>query len=121
MLAGLSYDLVCRPFDIARRTVLSHRPRRSKTKPVSSSASNINSSLTHCSSAQTRSTVNILTHKLKSDGVLSFFENPARSALSSSSGTSTWLRTLGRLGPWGIAFLAWETFGPELSPTHGLQ
>lgn len=121
MLAGLSYDLVCRPFDIARRTVLSHRPRRSKTKPVPS-ASNINSPASHSSPFQTpQSTVNILAHKLESEGFLSFFENPSRSALSSNSGTSTWLRTLGRLGPWGIAFLAWETFGPELSPAHGLQ
>ncbi|GJJ14679.1 hypothetical protein Clacol_008945 [Clathrus columnatus] len=124
VFAGLSYDFVCRPFDVARRTIASQMSScKLKKRPIPSTNHDhpiIPSS--HSSSSRARSIVNILANKFKSEGPSSFFVSSLKSALSSSSTgtTSKWLYTLGRLGPWGIAFLAWETFGPELSPVHGV-
>jgi hypothetical protein len=86
MLAGLSYELVCRPFDVARRcihisTIEGHR----------------------------HSIRQVLANKVREDGLLSFFRDPMASL---SASNNTWLRMLGRVGPWGVAFLAWENLGP---------
>ncbi|KAF8511785.1 hypothetical protein BU17DRAFT_77447 [Hysterangium stoloniferum] len=88
ILAGISYEFVSRPFDVARRCI-------------------------HVSGRQNQSMRDILLRKAQNDGLLSFFRDPAPQVPVPPSGY-TWLRTLGRLGPWGVAFLAWENFGPEL-------
>ena len=114
LLAGLSYEFVCRPFDVARRYISisaaaiedqRHRPHRHRLHST---------------------TINVLVDKLKTEGLRSFFRPPTLlSSSSRSSGQSSpkpayaytytytwWLRMLGRVGPWGVAFLAWENFGP---------
>ena len=85
LFAGLAYELVCRPFDVARRSLHDTQHSIGTT----------------------------LITKFREEGVLAFFRDPTRTALSSGSGY-TWLRTLARLGPWGVGFLVWENFGPEL-------
>lgn len=100
--AGLAYELVCRPWDVARKlayldriqSTTAHRPRRIL--------------------------FNILARKIREDGILSFFRNPAgegETALSSPGRKrlSAAARTLGRVGPWGVGFLVWEAFGPGIS------
>lgn len=105
VLAGLSYELVGRPWDVARRTIELHnapQPGQSRLK----------------------ATLRTLETKLQQDGLLSFFR-----AVPSSAGASTdvgmsgarrrlyaTLRVLGRVGPWGVGFLIWEALGPGLSP-----
>lgn len=101
-LAGLAYEVACRPWDVARKAV--HIDR------VASSV------------AQTHSVMEILSRKVREDGLLSFFHDPhhvtphedmkltpLRRRLYSAS------RTLARVGPWGIGFLVWEAFGPGIS------
>jgi hypothetical protein len=101
VVAGLAYEFLCRPFDVARKTVHLHR-------------------ISH--ELKDRSAASVLTRKLQEEGLLFFFRDP--SATNDPSGSSVpvtrrrlyaVLRTLGRLGPWGVGFLAWEAFGPGLS------
>lgn len=100
--AGLAYEVVCRPWDVARKlahteradSVTTHRPRRYLIDTIS--------------------------RKIHDDGLLSFFRgtvvkeettlsSPRRQRLLAAA------RTLGRVGPWGVGFLIWEAFGPGIS------
>ena len=100
--AGLAYEVVCRPWDEARRlahldrlqSTTAHRPRR------------------HL--------FNLMTRKMYNDGLLSFFRGSSspEETLPMSLGRQRLLavaRTLGRVGPWGVGFLVWEAFGPGIS------
>ncbi|KAI0306545.1 hypothetical protein B0F90DRAFT_1623031 [Multifurca ochricompacta] len=100
--AGLAYEIVCRPWDVARklahldraRSATAHRPRGCL--------------------------INILAQKVHDDGLLSFFRNTANQEdrMVNSRGRQRLLavaRTLGRVGPWGVGFLVWEAFGPGIS------
>jgi hypothetical protein len=99
--AGLAYELVCRPWDVARKlerlerikSATTHRPKPYLFK--------------------------ILARKVHQDGFLTLFRNPAQEErMASSLGRQRLLavaRTVGRVGPWGIGFLVWEAFGPGIS------
>lgn len=100
--AGLAYEVVCRPWDATRRLAhieqvlasATHRPR-----PY---------------------LINSIARKMREDGLLSFFRDAAgkeEGTLSSPRNQRLLMaaRTLGRVGPWGVAFLVWETFGPGIS------
>lgn len=100
-IAGLAYELTCRPWDMARKAV--HVDRLSST-------------------SERHSLVVILLRKLREDGLLSYFKDPNH--VSHHEDLSTPLlrrrlysasRTLARVGPWGIGFLVWEAFGPGIS------
>jgi hypothetical protein len=96
--AGLAYEVVCRPWDATRRLAhieqiqacTAHRPRRYL--------------------------IDSIARKIHDDGLLSFFRDAAgkeEGTLSSPRNQKLLVaaRTLGRVGPWGVAFLVWETFG----------
>ncbi|KAI9466241.1 hypothetical protein BJY52DRAFT_1424216 [Lactarius psammicola] len=100
--AGLAYEVVCRPWDVARRlahldrvqSATAHRPRH----PL----------------------FNLVTRKIRDDGLLSFFRDATNYEEKNpmSLGRQRLLavaRTLGRVGPWGIGFLVWEALGPGIS------
>ena len=100
--AGLAYEVVCRPWDATRRLAhieqvqacTAHRPRRYL--------------------------IDSIARKIHDDGLLSFFRDAAgkeEGTLSSPRNQRLLVaaRTLGRVGPWGVAFLVWETFGPGIS------
>ncbi|GJE95174.1 hypothetical protein PsYK624_113550 [Phanerochaete sordida] len=98
-VAGLAYELACRPWDVARHAV--HVGRVLGARAGAPAAG-------------------VLLQKLRDDGVAAFFRpavvhehaphaSPAQRRLHALG------RTLGRVGPWGIGFLAWEAFGPGLS------
>lgn len=98
--AGLAYELVSRPWDVARKAV--HIDRL-------------------IAGREHHSIATILTRKLRDEGISSFFENPSPASHSGDTHASpaqrrlhSAIRTLGRIGPWGIAFLVWETFGPTV-------
>ena len=98
-VAGLAYELSCRPWDIARKAVHIDRV-------VSTSGQH--------------STLSILMRKIQDEGWLVFFKHPVTHEHDASSSSlhrrlHTLGRTLARVGPWGIGFLAWEAFGPGLS------
>ena len=98
-IAGLAYELVSRPWDAMRRAV--HHDRLAPVR-------------------EQHSIAGIILHKAREDGVLSFFANPAHvhhdpSASRTRRRLNTALRTLGRVGPWGVGFLVWEAFGPGIS------
>ena len=97
--AGLAYELTCRPWDIARKTVHVHQ-------------------VTH--PADRHSVVVMLLRKLKDDGLGSFFVNPSPATHEDvrslfQTRLRSFLRTLARVGPWGVGFLVWESFGPGIS------
>lgn len=93
--AGLAYELASRPWDIARKTVHIDRV----TAPTAH-----------------HSIVVLLLRKVKDEGLSSFFVNPSHPARDSpSSHTRRVLRTLARVGPWGVCFLVWEAFRPGAS------
>lgn len=100
--AGLAYEVVCRPWDATRRLAqieqvqacTAHTPRRYLIASI--------------------------VRKIHDDGLLSFFRDATgkeEGALSSPRNQKLLVaaRTLGRVGPWGVAFLVWETFGPGIS------
>ena len=98
--AGLAYELVSRPWDVARKAV--HIDRL-------------------IAGREHHSIATILTRKLRDEGISSFFENPSPASHSGDTHATpaqrrlhSAIRILGRIGPWGIAFLVWETFGPTV-------
>lgn len=97
-VAGLAYELVGRPWDNARHLsrledLSPHRPRLT--------------------------TPQLLVQKLREDGPLSFLKDPhaihVAPAYSNALQQRLYIasRTLARVGPWGIGFLAWEAFGQQ--------
>lgn len=93
--AGLAYELASRPWDIARKVVHIDRV----TAP-----------------SEHHSMAVLLLHKVKTEGLSSFFVNPTNLPRESpSSHTRRVLRTLARVGPWGVGFLVWEAFRPGAS------
>jgi hypothetical protein len=93
VIAGLLYEFTTRPWDIARKAVQIDR-------------------LTHDRSARLA-----VMHKFQTDGLVGFFRNPSTALNGSDSPTTARrrliraLRTLGRVGPWGVGFLVWEACG----------
>ncbi|KIM49260.1 hypothetical protein M413DRAFT_101981 [Hebeloma cylindrosporum] len=96
VIAGLSYEYVCRPWDIARRTI---HLKRLELHP------------------DHQSSFNILRGRMHEDGFRYFFQsdNLPRNPSEARSTYTTILRTAGRVGPWGVAFLVWEAFGSGFS------
>ncbi|KAF8837006.1 hypothetical protein BDN67DRAFT_973489 [Paxillus ammoniavirescens] len=101
-LAGLTYETLCRPWDVARRVI-----ELEKTLPSRSASSH--------------SSVSALARKAREDGIASFFREQSaalREPLEIQSNIqrriSSACRTLARVGPWGIGFLVWEALGPGL-------
>jgi len=103
VIAGLAYEIVSRPFDVARKVV---------------QQDNIAYGRGRCRSTGMVAVV----QKVRQDGCLVFFrdsfwaDNSVKSPGSAGSRRMyAALRTLARVGPWGIGFLVWEAFGPGLS------
>lgn len=97
-IAGLAYEMVSRPLDIARRAVYLDK---------------VNTNGYH-------SVTKTLLHQVKDEGIFSFFVDPAAQLRDSTVPVSrpklyAFLRTLGRVGPWGCGFLVWEAVGPGLA------
>ncbi|OJA13037.1 hypothetical protein AZE42_04388 [Rhizopogon vesiculosus] len=100
-MAGFAYEILSRPWDVARRTLELERT--------------LHPTLKHPLFA--------LVQKFHEDGITHFFHDHS-TVSSEKTGISTSrrriyssLRTLSRVGPWGVGFLVWETFGPGLSTT----
>jgi hypothetical protein len=96
VLAGLAYELSCRPWDVARKAVHADR----------------------LADPRSHSTILAVTRKVRDDGFLVLFRSPTH--ILDHGGTpharlQTVLRTLARVGPWGVGFLVWEAFGPGLA------
>lgn len=96
--AGLAYELACRPWDIARKTIHINQVLHPSERP---------------------SNFVLLWRKLKDDGLGAFIRNPSPATHDESRSLAhrrirTGLRTLARVGPWGVGFLVWESFGPGL-------
>lgn len=103
VIAGVGYELIGRPFDVMKQLVYRndvHR-RTSTDPPVPHSR--------------------FILEKLRERGMLYFFRAP-QSAVSDPTPDSNVLsrrcfavlRTLARVGPWGVGFLVWEAIGGEL-------
>lgn len=131
VVAGLGYEIVCRPFDNARRLVYledAHRRAAHFSPPLGTGARcGHGSPSSGCSQSQpearSRVVMRVLVQRLKNDGVLYFFSNPQRvthvpdAAVSRATrGMYAALRTLGRVGPWGVGFLLYESLGGNLTP-----
>lgn len=102
MMAGLAYESLCRPWDVARRVIALEQSR-----------------VPHPTSRQ--SSFSVLRQKIQGDGITPLFREhsagiPGRPELRSNAHRQIFsaLRTLARVGPWGVGFLVWESFGPGL-------
>ncbi|KAI9510889.1 hypothetical protein F5148DRAFT_1274569 [Russula earlei] len=94
--AGLAYEVVSRPWDVARKLAEIERVQSSATR------------------RPRRYLIESMARKISDDGLLSFF----RKAGAKEGEHFTLLaaaRTLGRVGPWGVGFLVWEALGPGIS------
>jgi hypothetical protein len=93
-VAGLAYEMVCRPIDHSRRACNIQGVYSRDGHPI----------------------IRTLFHKLMEDGVLSFFKDRSshlHESPSSRPRLHAFLRTVARVGPWGVGFLVWESFGPQ--------
>ena len=99
-IAGLAYELSCRPWDVARKAVRVDRV---------------------VSASQNHSVTSVLISKIHDEGWLVFFKHPVTHEHHEPHASPLHRRmhalgrTLARVGPWGVGFLAWEAFGPGLS------
>ncbi|EIN07761.1 hypothetical protein PUNSTDRAFT_103860 [Punctularia strigosozonata HHB-11173 SS5] len=104
VFAGVSYEVVTRPFDVARRAA-----QLAKLRAVTSGTP-----MKHPGMAA-------VLRKLEDDGIRSFFQSPdyPKAVHDASDSVSrrlhACLRVLARVGPWGVGFLIFEAFGPGLS------
>ncbi|KIO27097.1 hypothetical protein M407DRAFT_233550 [Tulasnella calospora MUT 4182] len=115
VVAGLCYELAARPFDNARRIVHEqrlHAEAKSSHRPLPATAPVKDPS-------SFRPIMRIVIAHIKEHGIMSLLQNTA-AATSTDVGRSPGyrraviaLRTLGRLGPWGVGFLMWEGFAPS--------
>ncbi|GBE82050.1 hypothetical protein SCP_0404280 [Sparassis crispa] len=99
VVAGLAYEVTCRPWDAARKAVHVHRT---------------------AATAESRTVQQILMQKWRDEGLLSYFSNPTLTHYDASlppfrRRLYSAMRTLARVGPWGVGFLAWEAFGPGIA------
>lgn len=115
VVAGLGYEMVCRPFDNARRLVYLEDVRRRRETLKSPGAAK--------PETPSRIIMRVIFQKFKKDGVLYFFSNPqivthVPDAAVSRTTRAMYaaLRTLGRVGPWGVGFLLYESLGGHLTP-----
>jgi hypothetical protein len=95
VIAGLSYELTSRPWDVARKAV---EHDKLTNKPVRQTG------------------LSVVIRKLQAEGACAFFRDQAVAHTSSGVRTTRIgvLQTLGRVGPWGFGFLIWEALGPGL-------
>jgi hypothetical protein len=120
VVAGVAYEYVGRPFDAVRREwLVSHATSLPVNSPTPTASP---SPQVHDNSLLRRRVVPPLPMLVKdiytSGGLRAFFQSPVS---ISSAPTTGWqsriypvLRTLGRVGPWGVGFLVWEAFGPGI-------
>ncbi|KAG9084910.1 hypothetical protein FRC07_013510 [Ceratobasidium sp. 392] len=112
VIGGVGHEIVGRPFDISRRVlhinethVRTERMASARTTPLP------RDSLLN----RTISAFNVLRETVREEGYLYFFRSPTPTAFESDSSPyrrlHTALRTLGRVGPWGVAFVVWEATG----------
>jgi len=99
--AGLAYEVICRPWDATRRLA------------------QIEQAQAYAAHRPSRRLIDSIACKIHGDGLLSFFRDAAGTGKEEGAFRNQKLlmaaRTLGRVGPWGVAFLVWETFGPGIS------
>ena len=98
VVAGLAYEILSRPFDAARRAVqLNGMSNTGNREPP----------------------MRVVLLKVKQDGLGSFFRDADSATASPGSAASRRLymalRTLARVGPWGVGFLVWEALGPGIT------
>jgi len=90
--------MVCRPLDNARRTLY----------------------LDKISAYGHHSIARAILHQMRVEGISSLFKDSMGHLHDSAPQTSrprlsAFLRTLGRISPWGLAFIFFEAFGPGIS------
>jgi len=102
VVAGLAYEFTGRPFDIARRTVHTYEiTHNSATRP---NFVRRTTNIVHALKAKADEEGPRVFFRLSSDErTASALSTPWRQRLFST------LRILGRVGPWGIGFLIWES------------
>ncbi|QRV74757.1 mitochondrial carrier protein [Ceratobasidium sp. AG-Ba] len=121
VIGGIGHEIISRPFDISRRVLHINeahiRTERMITAKESLGASELNkTALPHGSIwNRTISAINVLKQTAHEEGYLYFFRSPTPTAFDSHSSPyrrlHTALRTMGRVGPWGVAFVVWEATG----------
>ncbi|KAJ7632174.1 hypothetical protein FB45DRAFT_911712 [Roridomyces roridus] len=94
VMAGISYEVVGRPWDITRQAVR----------------------LKQLTKQEYRSPLEVLTQKIRQDGFLSLFRSPTAGDTDGSTRSTglrriySVLRTLARVGPWGVGFLVYQAY-----------
>ncbi|CAE6495417.1 unnamed protein product, partial [Rhizoctonia solani] len=119
VVGGIGHELTARPFDAARRILHIHNThtRAESAKQFKSHHSDPSSGPPHRQSRQSSTTtsINVLKRTIREEGLLYFFRSTTPTSFDSRSSPyqrlQTALRTLGRVGPWGIAFVVWEATG----------
>ena len=122
VIGGLGHEIVGRPFDISRRLLyINDAHMRAERAALSSTESSPRLGTNRVSSprqsflSNVSTSLNVLRDTAHKEGYLYFFRSPVASPLDSDSSPyrrlHTALRTLGRVGPWGVAFVVWEATG----------
>ncbi|KAJ7074272.1 hypothetical protein C8F01DRAFT_1099903 [Mycena amicta] len=94
VVAGLSYEVIGRPWDASRHAIRVHR----------------------LTSAERRSPIAVVSHKIREEGFFCLFRDAVSANASTSSSHAGYrrmygvLRTLARVGPWGVGFLVFQAY-----------
>jgi hypothetical protein len=99
VLAGITYEVIGVPLDNMRRLLRSSGIPNPSSSFISKVRSAFHYGLEHANLNGIQSIFR------RSDVIVGHHHKPSRS--------DAFLRTLGRVGPYGFAFLVWEAFGPE--------
>ncbi len=95
VFAGLAYEIMCRPFDIARRTIFLEKLEYHEPS------------------------YKLLRRRFMHERLNFFFQSgnlPHACSIEQPSKLSGFLRMIARVGPWGVGFLVWEAYGSSGFP-----
>ena len=117
VVAGVAYEFVGRPFDVLRREAHIYDAKLQSQTPTPN-PKNVPPPITH---TRISSLPHVFLHTLRTQGLIAFFQAATASSSTRDDGTSKLMRrvypvlkTLARVGPWGVGFLVWEAVGPGI-------
>lgn len=117
VVGGIGHEIVGRPFDAARHVFhVNETHVRTEHIKAMSSHSEIPNLLRHQSFwSKVVTSIDVLRSTIREEGWLYFVRSTTPTSFDTKSSPSqrlhAALRTLGRVGPWGVAFVVWEATG----------
>ncbi|CAE6479186.1 unnamed protein product [Rhizoctonia solani] len=120
VVGGIGHEFIARPFDTARRIIHIHETHtraESAKRLKNRHYSDLGPDLFHRQTLRSKlmTSISVLKEAAREEGLVYFFRSVTPTSFDSRSSPyqrlQTALRTLARVGPWGVAFVVWEATG----------